>query len=168
MEDQVKEQDFGETLRNKQLLTAFTYDKRIVLVDELFPKVDWVMKELFIKSQREKDLFLGTKVNVQAIFERSEIPVLDVYELPNGYWPPAYEQLRAENPWWLILTPFGLIKIGRRKRVISIDWKRTKLRVEITEDNVTKGLDHVHAYTDENMFKYLKALSFKLNNFITV
>lgn len=62
------------------------------------------------------------------------------------------------DPWWLIKTPFGLIEIGWRKRVISIDWSDTAARVVVTSDEVTKDRTSVHAWSEEKALEYLKAL----------
>lgn len=63
-----------------------------------------------------------------------------------------------QNPWWLIQVPQGIIQIGWRKRVISIDWSGTSFRGIITEDNVTKSDTMVHAWSEEKAIEYLKAL----------
>lgn len=85
-----------------------------------------------------------------ALFEMAGFEVKSVHELPNGYWPDAYVELRRDNPWWLIETEIGLVKIGWRKRVISIDWSATPYRIVVTEKDVTKDETMVHAwsYTD--------------------
>jgi hypothetical protein len=93
-----------------------------------------------------------------ALFELAGFEVKSIHELPNGYWPDAYVELRKEFPWWLIETQFGLIKIGWRKRVISINWGSTKTRVIVTEDDVTKDSDLVHAYGYVKALEYLARL----------
>jgi len=60
-------------------------------------------------------------------------------------------------PWWLVKTHLGLIEIGWRKRVISINWSDTKVKTIVTTDNVTKDENGVHAYSVEDAVKYLKA-----------
>ena len=62
------------------------------------------------------------------------------------------------DPWWLVRTSRGLIKIGWRKRVINIDWSDTNLRVIVTPDDVTKSVVMVHAWSEEKAVEYLKAL----------
>ena len=56
------------------------------------------------------------KNEVESIFTLAGIDVIRMYELPNGYTG------LIDHPWWLVKTSAGLIKIGWRKRVISIDW----------------------------------------------
>lgn len=97
------------------------------------------------------------KEHMLALFVLAGINVLAFDELPNAYWPrvPEYQKLRDESPWWLVETEFGTVKIGWRKRVISFDWERTPIRAVITEDEVTKGDDHVHAWSYAKAVEYL-------------
>lgn len=95
----------------------------------------------------------------RALFLLSEIECTRFYRLCNEYWPDVdeYAKLRKDSPWWLVETPFGLIKIGWRKRVISIDWEAIKFRGIITEDDVTKTDTMVHAWS------YVKAIEYLIN-----
>jgi len=80
------------------------------------------------------------------------------WELANQYWPlhPDFDNVR--EPWWLFQTPIGLIEIGWRKRVISIDWSTTEIRKIVTQDDVTKNETLVHAWSVEKAIEYLKEL----------
>lgn len=97
-----------------------------------------------------------------ALFTLAKIPVLAHWELPNQYLPSVYVTSRLQSPWWLVKTPYGLLKIGRRKRVWSLHWDDTKLRNVITEDDTTKDRDMVHAWTEEKLLEYLKELRTQL------
>ena len=97
-----------------------------------------------------------------ALFTLAKISVLAHWELPNQYLPSVYVTSRLKSPWWLVKTPYGLLKIGRRKRVWSLHWDDTKLRNVITEDNTTKDIDMVHAWTEEKLLEYLKELRTQL------
>ncbi len=95
------------------------------------------------------------------MFAVAGIPVLNHWKLVNKYWPDAedyYEEIR-NSPWWLVKTPKGLIQIGWRKRVISINWSDTEIEKIVTEDEVTKDVLSVHAYSEEKAIEYLKALT---------
>lgn len=96
------------------------------------------------------------EAKVRALMELADIPVLSLHRIENKYWPNNghYEEIRRESPWWLVRTPFGLIEIGWRKRVISIDWENTDLRGQVTDDDVTKSETMVHAWS------YVKALTY--------
>lgn len=94
----------------------------------------------------------------KAMFKLAKIPVLAHWRLANGYWPDSYMVLCAENPWWLVKTPVGLIEIGWRKRVLNIDWEDTPIRCVITQDDTTKSPTSVHAWTAEKAIEYLTTL----------
>lgn len=95
---------------------------------------------------------------VCAAFLLAGIVVLETVQIENGYWPEAYTERRAANPWWKVLTPFGTIVIGKRKRVFNIDWTDTSIRGVVTEDHVTKDETHVHAWSIGKAVDYLAAL----------
>lgn len=94
-----------------------------------------------------------------AMFQLARVEVLGHWEIANDYWPNAYTQLRLENPWWLVKTHAGLIEIGNRKSVLSIDWSDTPIRKIITDDDVTKKETMVHAWTEAKAVEYLSALA---------
>lgn len=100
---------------------------------------------------------------VRAFFELADIPVSKLHRLENEYWPDSYVELRQKNPWWLVMTPFGPIKIGNRKRVISIDWEDTPARIVVTEEEVTKGPHYVHAWGAVKCLEYLYRLAQELH-----
>jgi hypothetical protein len=97
----------------------------------------------------------------RGLFAVAGIPVSRMWKLENGYWPDGehYDQVRKENPWWLVKTPDGMIAIGWRKRVIQIDWADTPIRMTVTEDDVTKSETMVHAYSYGKALEYLAALA---------
>ena len=99
-----------------------------------------------------------TEAHMRALFLLAGIQVIAARELPNGYWPDAYVEERKASPWWFVQTPAGWIEIGRRKRVISVNWSTTTIRVLVTADDVTKDLDHVHAYGYADCVRYLTEL----------
>lgn len=101
-----------------------------------------------------------TKEHMLAVFLLAGIRVDSQDELPNEYWPrvPDYRQLRDESPWWLVHTELGMVKIGWRKRVISIEWGRPEYRCIVTKDEVTKDEKMVHAYSYADAVKYLDEL----------
>lgn len=93
-----------------------------------------------------------------SLFEMAGFDVKSVHELPNGYWPESYVELRRDNPWWLMETQIGLMKIGWRKRVIQITWTDTAVRGIVTTDEVTRETDLVHAYSYAKALQYLTDL----------
>lgn len=95
----------------------------------------------------------------KALFLLAGFTVSRLHRLENKYWPDAYVEERRRSPWWLAITEFGPIEIGWRKRVISISWEDTPARVVITENDVTKDLTLVHAYSYVKALEYLTALA---------
>jgi len=98
------------------------------------------------------------KEEVLSIFCLAGVDTFNMWELPNQYWPESYTKIRAENPWWLVKTNKGLIKIGWRKRVISIDWSDTGIAKIVTEEDVTKNNSMVHAWSYTKAIEYLRDL----------
>ena len=98
---------------------------------------------------------------VKSLFKLAGIGVMRLWEIPNQYWPltPEYDETRKLSPWWLVKTPRGLIEIGWRKRVISIDWQETEIKCKVTDDDVTKAETMVHAYGYAKALEYLTVLA---------
>ncbi len=94
-----------------------------------------------------------TKEHLLAMFTLAKIPISKTWQIKNQYWnDPTY------NPWWLVRTPKGLIEIGWRKNVMSINWEDTPVRAIITEDQVTKEESLVHAWSVQDAIRYLTEL----------
>lgn len=58
---------------------------------------------------------------LKAVFLLAGIEVKSFHQLPNGY---CGDQCCSHRPWGLAETKYGLIKIGWRKSVISIEWSK--------------------------------------------
>jgi hypothetical protein len=58
---------------------------------------------------------------LKAVLLLAGIEVKSVHQLPNGY---CGDLCCPQRPWMLAETKYGLIKIGWRKRVISIEWPK--------------------------------------------
>lgn len=99
-------------------------------------------------EQKARAFFLLAGIEVQAVFETA-----NRYFPDNGF----FIEVRAANPWWLMQTEFGIIRIGPRKRVISVDWDSTEIRLpdDLIPDDVTKGETYFHAYTAAKCVEYL-------------
>lgn len=67
-------------------------------------------------------------------------------------------------PWFEVKTPFGVIVIGWRKRVIMIDWTATDINAVVPgENNVTCGSRWSHAWGEEKATEYLKRIQEAMN-----
>ena len=104
------------------------------------------------------------KEEAVGLFTLAGFKVLNIFEVMNQYWPrhPDYHKILMENPWWLVKTEHGLIFIGWRKRVISIEWEDTKFRGNVSQDPVTKNEIFIHAWGNEKALEYLIALKKEL------
>lgn len=88
--------------------------------------------------------------------------------LPNGY---CKEECCMHIPWFLFHTIDGDIKMGWRKRVISIEWQENYKYFDMNElfatENVTKweenGKHGIHAWGDEKAYEYLKKVVMTVN-----
>jgi hypothetical protein len=104
----------------------------------------WKGNELPIKELKAMFLVAGLKI------------VGEPKELKNQYWGDLPD---GAHPWWFVKTQYGWIEIGWRKRVVSIDWSDTPLRVIVTDRDVTKAEHLVHAYSYPEVVEYLTTLA---------
>lgn len=78
--------------------------------------------------------------------------------IPNGY------SSRYNRPWFLVHTPYGPIKIGWRKRVISIHWDKAEGLADkdgnklFADEGTTKGEQMIHAWGKDKAIEYLRKL----------
>jgi len=76
--------------------------------------------------------------------------------IPNGY---CDRYCCKHLPWFIVTTPVGRIKIGWRKRVISIDWtdtRGTKTADELfSSEDVTKEHRLIHAWDISKAREYI-------------
>ena len=95
-----------------------------------------------------------TQRTFESLFAQAGFEWVQFQPAENGYW--GHQQPWAFS-WFEVKTPWGFIQIGKRKRVISLDWSR--LGVEyLVPDDVTKGPTHAHAWSHEKAVEYLTAL----------
>lgn len=94
-----------------------------------------------------------------------ENPKFDL--LSNGY---CNRECCTHIPWFMFHTSDGDIKIGWRKRVISIEWQENfkPFNMEIFDDeNVTKwgntGVRGIHAWGTDKAYEYLKKVKEVVN-----
>ena len=97
---------------------------------------------------------------IKGILDRSEIPYTEMVMIPNQYHPnpdPVYY-----GPWFMVETPKGRIKIGWRKRVISIDWSESGWSAKgsdvVGDKEVTHWEEGVHAYGADKAVECLRRL----------
>lgn len=76
--------------------------------------------------------------------------------IPNEYW--GYPDC---SKWFMVQTEFGDIKLGWRKRVVSIHCEDVDLDT-ITKDNVTMSEGVLHAWGYEKLTEYLTTIRNRL------
>lgn len=93
----------------------------------------------------------------QSLFELAGFEPSVFTAIPNGYWG---EGKWYATPWYKVETPFGVIRIGWRKRVINIDWGATgkDFKVFFHKEDVTKWEHGIHAWGFAKAAEYLGAL----------
>ncbi len=91
-----------------------------------------------------------SELEVIALFQLAAIPIAKCWSTKNLYWNSG-----NAHPWWLVKTGRGIVRVGWRKRVLEIDWSDTDVRCVVTDDQVTKGDDHVHAWKIDDAVRYL-------------
>jgi hypothetical protein len=81
--------------------------------------------------------------------------------IPNEYHSGIYN-----NPWFIIESKWGPIRIGWRKSVINIDWSDSRIKhkgrvllKEFHDKGITIDDQYAHAYGKDNAVTYLRALS---------
>lgn len=134
---------------------SIALDRDLTLGDErvIQKAIDDIRKALIIQSD-----MLDPKVQDQIATERKEIEALFdqhiyVKEIPNGYGE------RPLFPWFEITTRQGIIVIGWRRRVISIDWSKSDIKATTDDlfrkEDVTKERRLIHAWSYEKAKEYL-------------
>ena len=130
----------------------------------------WDMHNIEDYRQRQSDTDLHRHASCQTLYTiqkeleffseilgRSEMPYTEIRIIPNEY------HSGHENPWFLVETKWGPLRIGGRSHVISIDWSGTQINhnggVTFKDENVTKDRTMIHAWGKDKAVEYLKKLS---------
>ncbi len=107
------------------------------------------------------------KKQVEAVFTLCNIEILSIYEIKNQYCGQSCCQ---DKPWWLVQTKYGMVTIGWRKRVISIEWKLNDpltlhgKETQPKEDSwVTSWENGVHAYGYAKVVEYMTNFRYRIN-----
>jgi hypothetical protein len=100
------------------------------------------------------------------LFKSADIEVQELKKIPNQYFPmhPHYDEFRNDSPWWLVMTPFGIIEIGKRMNKISINWEKTAFRGILTPDKTTQKENKIIVDDYKKATHYLITLNERLKS----
>lgn len=96
---------------------------------------------------------------VKKEFEKA-LKEADIKWVNFDYVKNEYGSARYNGDWFLFYTEFGPLRIGWRKRVIEIDWKRIDrdFGFLFEDEKVTIYKTGVHAWSYEKLAEYLKKI----------
>ena len=85
--------------------------------------------------------------------------LIHIEEIPNQY---CNDWCCRHLSWFIVTTTIGRFKIGRRERVISIDWSKTTgtkpCETLFRDEDVTKGEKSIHAWSMDDARKYIETI----------
>jgi hypothetical protein len=103
-----------------------------------------------------------TKGEFQKAFSDAGLNTIFMEEIPNEYFGED-DTWGIGDPWYIVTTSIGHIKVGWRKRVIVLDYERTTIEdfagKLFPDEDVTMGDRMIHAWGYEKLTEYLKKLS---------
>lgn len=106
----------------------------------------------------DSERYKTTVLERELLLSCFEQPIF-VEAIPNGYCPDICCEHR---PWYIVTTAKGRIKIGWRKRVITIDWRDSVLTQTADElfpgEDTTKIDRLIHAWNYEKARYYIQQL----------
>jgi hypothetical protein len=121
--------------------------------------------ENLVAKIHEETIAVDPESKTNALKERQEIISVfagrNIYveEIPNGY---CSQYCCKHLPWFVVTTNKGRIKIGWRKRVISIDWSDSIIKetaeILFPSEDVTKYDNLIHAWGLEKAREYIDKL----------
>jgi len=115
-----------------------------------------ITREFYAHNEEAQERALAQRVDLINCFPERPIYVKPI---PNGYCNRACCE---HKPWFQVTTRLGVIIIGWRKSVISIDWSGSAVAYEatalFTNEDVTKDRCLIHAWSYEKAREYLRTL----------
>lgn len=123
------------------------------LISACMEKIHFMIRLTNVTTSRE--FIEECKLERENIINLFPKPIC-VKEIPNEY-NPLYPL-----PWFLVTTTKGVIKIGWRKRVLSIDWNESDIEGDsedfFPDEDVTKIRKLIHAWSYEKAEEYITKL----------
>ena len=154
------------TYHAKFILNSPKYD---VLPDEVKNELSYIASKYIDKIRHdieiewakiyEKDKRSDHVTKMESLFTDAGIDPIAISVIDNQY---SGDACYYSYPWLRVVTPFGLIAVGWRKRVICIDWSESYIKADgeklFKEEKVTKGQAYVHAWSYKDAVRYLMML----------
>jgi hypothetical protein len=108
------------------------------------------------RDPKTKERQLQMRQQFEQIFCEAHLHPFHMRMIPNEYCP---KHCCITLPWFVVTSRLGPIKIGWRKRVISIDWRDSDVKADgsqlFKDENVTALDAGVHAWSNEKATAYL-------------
>ena len=142
---------------------SMSIDINVVIDRDLSQQEDMMVYNLMetLMSQLRKtnllndmDYMRKLKEEKRQLLECFDTPIY-IKQIPNGYDSDLL------NPWFLVTTHKGVVKIGWRKRVILIDWEESDIEHDgsiFSKEETTFGDTYVHAWGYDKAREYIKML----------
>lgn len=115
-----------------------------------------ITRDFFANNKEAQERVRLERLELLACFPEGHIFVRPI---PNGYCGRACCE---HKPWHQVTTRIGVITVGWRKRVISIDWSDTTVAAKAAElfpdEDVTKIDRLIHAWSYEKAREYIAKL----------
>lgn len=122
----------------------------------IYKSSDTIYNDLMISENRKDPTRLERELKIKNDLLNcfSDVGAIHVKEIPNEYY-------NLGEPWFIVTTKIGPIKIGWRKRVIVISWEHSdvaKIADDLFPEDTTKYQRMIHAHSYEKAAEYLKVL----------
>jgi len=99
--------------------------------------------------------------DIRSIMKMANIPFTHILEAADHYFTSSLEFPRL---WFYVLSPWGPLLIGPRKRVYEFNWRHTysdnmskslMFKMEVFPQDVTNEVGYFHAYSGADLLKHI-------------
>jgi hypothetical protein len=121
--------------------------------------IGFQMVECYHKDCNRKMLNEREEEKFKECFIKAGFDDFEMKHIPNEYCHDI-NNCTICSDWFNVVTKYGTIKIGWRKRVIYIEWPNIQSNaiVLFNKEDVTKGSNYIHAWGWEKCTEYLTEL----------
>jgi hypothetical protein len=102
------------------------------------------------------------------LFKAADLNPVCIEPIPNGYWPTSgeYAEVRLANPWAIVTSELGRVRMGPRKNVMDINWSDSLVTADaptlFTDRAATTGgagQRWLHAWNEVEIVNVLRTLA---------